>query len=451
MELTEAFQRIFRRHALLIAVFVIAGLAVPYALHLSDPTLYVAKSRLVLGTPDPTSSEESTAIADMARGFATSRVHVENALDAAGVNRDAVVYAQENVTLDSLGTSGVLELVIRDPHPRAAANVANALAREVIETRASIHTPTAEEILLEDRNEINAEIARIEAELDGVAPGEEGPLVVRLAELERSRRRIVTQLAAMPPTGDRPLPRVIDFAVPATQPAPTSRTADMVIGALLGLLGGIGLSAVLETFRPSVVGRDGVVRALETRVLGHLPAPPSRLRGGDLSGITTRVLLAATKNKVSHVTLISLDLGLNGNMGRLAGRLNESIGPRSANAGANGPLTLRPARSPGQRDPDVCTVCGVKHGAEGADEAHARAVVGVFDHKDETPDLVLQRSGFVAVVPSVFARADLEPLSDLVAISGRPLLGVITYKRRDPVGRLRTRFGQRRHAEAAAR
>jgi capsular polysaccharide biosynthesis protein len=444
MELSEAYQRIVKRHALLIGFLVVVGLLVPFVLHLSDPTLYLATSRLVLDTEDPANSEQSTAIADTARAIATSRIHVLAALKEAGVRRDPTIFAEENVSVDALGSSGILLLSVTDRLPKAAADVANVLAQETIDTRLETQVPQA---VTELDARIRSASERIQSLNEQITQTPGDPtLVQQRDDLVRQKSGLEAQrFMLLEAELQHPSAAIIDAATPPEEPAPTSRNTDMALGALIGLMAGIASASVIEVLNPSVVGREAVVRVLGAPVLGHLPAPFAKLHTVDVTPVVTRVLLAAAKANVNYVSLVSISL--DGDLGRLASRLNEALPdlrhenrlhrPALASAGPDANAETNPGDEMWV-PASASRPAGQRHGGdEGeAESVAAQTMISAFDGGSipEEAALHARASGFVAVLPSVFKRSELEPLLDLIAVGG-PLIGVITYRTNGPLKR----------------
>src|SRR5260370_15821851 len=134
MDLQELTRRVVLGHWVLIMVCVAESGSAVHRYHLFETPMYSASTRLVLDAPAPTSGTEATAVADAAKAIATSPTHVIAALNAAGVTRDPVKVIP-NITLVPLGTSGVLQLTVKDPDAAAAAGIAHALADDLIPTR----------------------------------------------------------------------------------------------------------------------------------------------------------------------------------------------------------------------------------------------------------------------------------------------------------------------------
>src|SRR5919108_6419908 len=112
MDFDQIAQRIFRRHALLIAACLLVGVAAALLIHLGDVKQYTAVARLTLDVPDPKSSAESLAVTDTARAIVTSPTQIRTALAKVGVARDTARLARNDVQLQQLGTSAVLQLSV---------------------------------------------------------------------------------------------------------------------------------------------------------------------------------------------------------------------------------------------------------------------------------------------------------------------------------------------------
>ncbi len=96
MELSDVSRRIFRRHWRLIVLC--AGIAAAVAglgsTVLGGGHMYTGSARFVLDTADPKTRSEAQAIADMAKGLATSPALVRAALAREGADRSAVDVAK---------------------------------------------------------------------------------------------------------------------------------------------------------------------------------------------------------------------------------------------------------------------------------------------------------------------------------------------------------------------
>ncbi len=138
MDVSDVVHRVALAYWPLIVGLAALGAMAGGALHVNDSPVYTSDVRFVLDAPDPQAAAESVSIADAAKSIATSPSHVSAALALAGVTRDIARYTTQNIELQPLGTSGVLDLQVKDTDRKAAAVIANALAKDIIDTRAKV-------------------------------------------------------------------------------------------------------------------------------------------------------------------------------------------------------------------------------------------------------------------------------------------------------------------------
>ena len=308
MELNEAGRRIIGQHWRLIVLFVALGVVVGALLHQGDVKTYTASTRLVLDTPDPTSRQESAAIADAAKAIATSPAQVRAALakaDATG--RDPAEVAKQDVSVRALGTSAILELSVSDPSPRVAVNVSNALAAGLIRTR--LEVGGVKQVLVDlDRRiaTLNQRILRINPAVGSPAKRDSAErlresLVQRRGILESERDSLLSADAV------RPKPSIISPARPPDHADSSRRLPDMALGAFLGLVLGVGLAGLLETMRPTLVGGNALARELDTPLLGSLPGEPDEEKAlQEATRIAVRLRLAAEVTEVRSACLLAV-------------------------------------------------------------------------------------------------------------------------------------------------
>src|SRR5579872_5896379 len=174
MGLQEVARRVLLGHWIVILAFVATGIGGVGAYHFIQAPTYTASTRLVLDAPPPTSGTEAQALADSAKAIVTSPSHVEKALTAAGIVRDPLVVIQ-NITLVPLGTSGVLLLSVQDHDASASAAIANALAKDLIQTRLAVSV-ASQRAALDDRiaaankaiDDLDQQVATLDAQLEAL-------------------------------------------------------------------------------------------------------------------------------------------------------------------------------------------------------------------------------------------------------------------------------------------
>jgi uncharacterized protein involved in exopolysaccharide biosynthesis len=280
LELGEVVGRIFGRHRKLIAALVLAGLLAGFAIHLDDAPRYSASARLVLDTTDPEDQAQSGVIADTTRAIASGPSLVREALDRIGVRRDATELARRHVSVQALGSSGVMQLSVTDRDPKVAVALANAIAEAVIKARLQVTAGEAASVvrsLDQQLTRLQRQISDLDARIDqaGAAPGS-GQLVRRREALDQQRSQLESERASVETTrAQRPRAAVLDAASPPAQQLPGRRLPDLVLGGLLGLLLGVGAAALVESLRPTLVGRTAIARGTEARSWPSWSARPS--------------------------------------------------------------------------------------------------------------------------------------------------------------------------------
>jgi capsular polysaccharide biosynthesis protein len=416
MELHDAVRRIFRHHGVLVLILVVLGGGVAAGLHARDRTMFSATTRLVLDTADPQSATQSAAIADTARAIVTSPSKVGSALKTVGVKRDPVQLSKNDVQLQSLGTSGILQLTVRDPSPRVASALANQLATVLIQTRVEASSGQVAQVVsdLDSRiNQFNAAIAKADSQIDklnvdiGVAPSaaNQNALRAQRDNVARLRDYVAQQRVVLESERDnlvatsaeRPKPLVIDRAAAPSHPDSSHRLADLALGVFAGLIVATGIAAALETFRPTVVGSEAVAREADAPLLGELRTRPERVTATDVRQVSARLQLAAAAAHVGVVEFYPVEPSV---------ELEWLV------------TTLR----------------------QGAVDAHDQRVGGGDGSRKASGPILNtfgsgterngHSSGLVIVAPSTISKVDLGRVQNLTRITGWPTLGVIAYKPR---------------------
>jgi hypothetical protein len=419
MELSEAFARVIGRHIAMIAVLVACGLLGSGLLLRGDTSQYRATVRFALDTGDPSTQAQSTVIADTARALATSPSLVAGSLHTIGASRDAVSVAQRDVAVQSLGSSGVVSLSVRD----ADRQVAGALAKQIASDVIAAHNQVSDGRYQTTLNNLNAAITQTQRDIASTDDHIKavGPLYevakptggVPLSEqpwaepnqLLRQRSDLVQQLGSLNSeratlAADHSLHAqgaLLDVATPADRVA-GRLVPDLALGGLLGLLAGIALASLIETFRPTLVGRDALARNLGAPVLAEVRGASSV--ESDLAEAAMHIELAAVAAGLDRVGLLSMRRQLD--VGPMAEILAQSV--RGLDIDVITRRTPAGPRQPGDQDsPD-------------ADPRASRGGGGT--------------TGVVLVTPKVVQVSELSRIVEFFTISGWPLLGLIVVPAR---------------------
>jgi hypothetical protein len=455
MELNEAALRIVVRHWVLIVAFVLMGVLAALLRDQGEVPLYTASARVVLDTQDPRSTAEAAANADAARGIVTGQELVAMALRRERVNRDPAEVVKA-IGLTALGSSGVLELSVRDPDPAVAAAVVNALARELIDSRSAFSRGRVSQAVSELGAQVDDLIHRtaaldqrlggLQEELLTAGEQQRAGLRRQLNEATQERDYLQQRKGAAQSQLDalvaedalRPQASVIDSAMPPAKPDPSRRAADAALGATLGLVVGLGAAATVEAVHPTIVGSDAIGRALSAPVLEDAPGWPDDLTDAQLRELARLLNLSAHNFGVNLVELVGCDPSLD--LAPVAARITGAeLGDRRVKLarGAKRAGAAAPPRS----DLDV----------PAEDVSSPRSAI-IRPFRASSPSAPGARaSGLVFVVPRAIKRRDLNRLTRVQRILGWPLIGVITYRPHALARRLarQVRLGWSRSEEAA--
>ena len=418
MELSEAFVRVVGRHILLIALLVAGGLVGAGMLHLGDRPQYRATVRLALGSGDPSSQAQSQIIADTARALATGPALVADALAKVPVRRDAVDTAQHHVAVASLGSSGVVAMSVTDPDAAVAVSLANSLGAGVVSAhRDMVDGRYAATLSSVQSNiaETSRSIASIDAHIKAVGPlfdvvtpvggvplsdrpwAEPNQLLRQRADLATALGSLNTERASI--ESNRALQAQGLIVAPAAAPAervPGQLIPALALGGLLGLVLGLGLAAVLETLRPTVVGRAAIARHLGAPVLAELRG--AETSEADVAEAAMHIQLAAVGADLQRVALLALSRQLD--LRPLADSLGQSVSGLSVHIlGRRSPAPYR------QEGSTESSAIGIRprYWQPAADGA----------------------TGVVLVTPAVVRLTELNRVVEFLTISGWPLMGLI--------------------------
>ncbi len=438
MELNEAARRIFGTHLRLIAFWVLFGFLAAALLHAGNERTYTATTRLVLDTPDAKDRSDSTAIADMAKAIATSSSEVKGALaDAHITTRDPVDVARHHVSVTALGSSAVLDLSVSDPNRRVAAAVSNTLAARVIKTRLKVSSGQLQQVL----DELDGKIATLNRRIGGldVQIASLGLTNASARDAAQRQRDILGQargvleaerVSLLATDAQRPNPAIISRAPLPTHADSSRLLQDLVLGALLGLVLGIGSAGLIETVRPTFVGGDVIAREFDTPLLGSLPGEPGeRQRQRLVSLIAARLHLAAEGVGVQNIVL--LGAGTDMELGGLAEQLeavpaealhavpdHTELVPAAAADAPGGAFTGRRSAPLAEDQP--------RSGAIAGDRARSGMRITAFDVHTSLAD-GQNGAGIALVSPSSLAKSKLDDVRHLLNATRSPLLGLITF------------------------
>jgi capsular polysaccharide biosynthesis protein len=407
-DLQDIARRTVGQHRWAILALVLIGAAIAGIAHGGART-YTATTRVVLDTPDPTSRNEAIAISDTVQAIATSPTLVRAAVQAAHIkNRDSLDIAEHHVSVLGLGSSAIVSLSVSDANPRVAALLANAISQRVILAREQFASGTRDQELTtleRQTTRLSARIAASNVRIDtlnsqiaqatgaqGVALRASRDAALRQSDFLTQQRSVLEseRVSILGASALRPQPSVVAEATPPLHSDPSGRFQYMVLGGLLGLIIGVGLAALSELIRPTVVGGDALARQFGVPVLGTLRTSRAGI-------VDDRDVAAAA----GHVRLAARAAGV---------RRVELVGPPGSDITA--PLAIL-------RDATAASGLEVVMAGSGA------AVTDGADREVEYPD----QAGVVLITPQSMRRSEIVDMGYLVAFRRATVLGVITQTR----------------------
>jgi uncharacterized protein involved in exopolysaccharide biosynthesis len=423
MDLHDVTRRILGRYWWLIALLVAAGALAAASSRAGEKT-YTASARIVLDTQDPTTRVESAAIADTVKAIATSPAQVRSALRDAGVTRDPLDVAEHHVSVSGLGSSSVVKVSVSDRDKFVAANVANALAARVIQTRREVSSggvPQEVAALTKRIDDVSAKISDADAAIDrlSVAVATEPSAAAAKRDAAARQRDFLAQQRSVLESERvnilgayalRPKPSIINRASAPIEADASGVWPYAVLGALLGLILGAGIAALIETVRPTVVGGNALARELDAPLLGTVLGRLDDDVPEEVAPVAARIRLAADAAGVDDVVVLPV----------------------------KGDVDVRPLVKNLKR--------AARKGFNAVGEAptHGRPMTRILAADLESPPIIDERraTGLVLLSPSGLPKSDLVDIGHLLRVTPLPLLGVIVYR----PGRL---FGRRRRSAAA--
>ena len=307
------------------------------------------------------------------------------------MQRDPINVAKHDVTVRPLGTSGVLQLSVSDRNAQAAAVIANSLAAQVIRARLDVSS-----------GGLQSALATIGKQIDDLGGGTSSFDVQQRAALEAERANLLSNAAF------RPKPTVISPATVPRHAASLRWLPDLTLGAILGLILGVGIAGLLELIRPTLVGDDVLAREFDTPLLGRLHGDPSN--ASTVESLCERIRFAVEAAGVKSVRLLS-------------------AGPPADLESLAMSLTVRARSDSGNGQPIEATDEPTAP-AEARGGRPGRAVgIDVFDLRTWSTNG--GGTGLVLVSPIALKKNHLVDVNRVLGVSRAPVVGLITYERRD--------------------
>ena len=392
MTIDEAFHRVVRGHRLLIVICLVLPVAAVFYLGARQPVMYQAVGRLEFGTTLASSNVEADALSNRALGIVTSPGVVEQALLEGGLNVDPVQFAIDHITINRIGVSPVIEVAVSQESAVRAALIDKSLINQLLDFAnaggRNVATGRVESLsgtiltLTKQRDALIPQLAT--ASPGGVysLQAQINAIQTTMADDLRQRSDLVVAAASMSSTV------LLDAVRTPTVPLPQGTNQTAALAALLGLIGGLGIAAVLETLRPTLRNPKAISFAMGAPVIGHVGSKDlqSPHHSAAMDPIADRMALLGLKYGSSRAMLLSV---------------------RKADQSQAG---------------EMAQALGVVREGETSHRLQCAALNGRWREPGENPAAVI-------FSPAKVRARELRPVQELLESVDWPLLGVVTYDR----------------------
>lgn len=392
MTIDEAVHRVVRGHWLLIAICLLLPVAAVFYLGSKQPVMYEAVGRLQFGTALASSNVQADAASTRALGIVTSPGVVERALVDGGLDVDPVQFAIDHIDVRRIGVSPVIEVAVSQNSPDRAALIAKSLTNQLLDfSNAGDRKAETDRVVSLDSSIVTLTRQRdaLIPKLAKASPGEQLSLQAQINAIQttmvddlRQRSDLIVAAASRSSTV------LLDAVRTPTVPLSNGTKQMAALAALLGLIGGLGLAAGLETLRPTLRNPKAISYAVGAPVIGHvafsdLGSPPG---AAAMSPIADRMALLARRYGSSQAMLLSV---------------------RSADQARAG---------------EMAESLGVNRDGKTSHRLQVAALNGQWMEPGEHPAIVI-------FSPAKVRARELRPVHELLESVDWPVLGVVTYDR----------------------
>ena len=273
---------VLRRQRWVIAVVTVIVVAVAVAISLIETPIYEAEAEVVVEpvrrTQDVSLEQllgASNTMVETERRIILSRPVTDRVIEELGAGDPQEL--QEQVRVEVVRDTRVVQIIAEDPDPVAAASIANAYATAYLDYRRNqaVESLLGARANLEERaDRLREDIRSLDAQIDAASEDEASSLEVQRDSLLAQLSQVVGQMAELGETVD-----VVsgggDIIEPATVPSDPVSPRPLRTGALavvLGLLLGVGLAFLRDHLDDVVRDEDDLKRSAGGRpLLGRIP------------------------------------------------------------------------------------------------------------------------------------------------------------------------------------
>lgn len=392
MTIDEAVHRVVRGHWLLITICLLLPVAAVFYLGSMQPVMYEAVGRLQFGTALASSNVQADATSTRALGIVTSPGVIERALAEAGLSIDPVQFANDHIEVRRIGVSPVIEVAVSQESPERAAIIATSLTNQLLDfSNAGDRKGETDRVVSLDSTIVTLTQQReaLIPQLTTASPGEQLSLQARINAIQttlvddlRQRSELIVAAASRSATV------LLDAVRTPTVPLSKGTQQTAALAALMGLIGGLGLAAGLETLRPMLRNPKAIAYAVGAPVIGHVASGDleSPSRSTTMNPIADRMALLGRRYGSSRAMLLSV---------------------RSADQA---------------RADEMAEALGVNGDVQTSHRLQCAALNGHWREPGEHPAVVI-------FSPARVRAGELRPVQELLESVDWPVLGVVTYDR----------------------
>ena len=247
------------------------------------PKIYQAQNTLLVGqsltstNPNYDALLASQQLSQTYAAVATTRPLAQLVIARLGLQMTADQLLSE-VGADVPTDKALIYIIVSDTDPVRAANIANALADELIAESPAVQGQQADlqKAIQANLDSTQAEITQTQDQIDQLTA-----LTVRTADQDQELQTLETRLvslratyAALVPslnTNSSGLLTIVEPAVPPTGPSSPRTLLNMLLAAVLGLLAAVGIAFLAEYLDDTVTSSDEVQEVTGLPTLGVVP------------------------------------------------------------------------------------------------------------------------------------------------------------------------------------
>lgn len=279
------YARALRRRWRLVLVVLVAAVALALAYSLAATPQYVSTADVLI---EPSGTELAT---DIAAEEVATQTQVVTSLPVARLvqtqlSLDKTPDLTKLVTVQALNTSRILRVTAEDTSPDRAADTANTVATAYLQFRQQesiSRYERARDRLTQEETEVDRRLKEIDRLLakDGSGKAElqaeRRNVLTKLGQIATQMESLTDQLTSVGSGGE-----LLRSAEADHDPVSPQTLLNVILGALFGLLLGLGAAILRDRFDDAVHGEESVRQAVGAVVVGRVPAWPERAYRDDL-------------------------------------------------------------------------------------------------------------------------------------------------------------------------